>query len=44
MIEGVKILEEVPVYDGFWVPLLYIVASLCFIAITVVTIYCCKNK
>ena len=44
MIKGVEILEEVPVYDGFWIPLLYIVASLCFIAIALVTAYCYKNK
>ena len=44
MIEGVKILEEVPVYDGFWMPLLYIVAGLCFIATALVTAYCYKNK
>ena len=44
MIEGVKILEEVPVYDGFWMPLLYIVAGLCFIATALVTVYCYKNK
>lgn len=44
MIEGVKILKEVPVYDGFWMPLLYIVAGLCFIATALVTVYCYKNK
>lgn len=44
MIEGVKILEEVPVYDSFWMPLLYIVAGLCFIATVLVTIHCYKNK
>lgn len=44
MIEGVEILEEVPVYDGFWMPLLYIVAGLCFIATALVTAYCYKNK
>ena len=44
MIEGVKILEEVPVYDGFWMPLLYIVAGLCFIATALVTVYCYRNK
>ena len=44
MIEGVEILEEVPVYDGFWMPLLYIVAGLCFIATALVTAICYKNK
>lgn len=44
MIGGVTLLEEVSVYDGFWMPLLYIVAGLCFIATALVTIYCYKNK
>ena len=44
MIKGVKILEEVPVYDGFWMPLCYIVAGLCFIATALITAYCYKNK
>ena len=44
MIKGVEILEEVPVYDGFWMPLCYIVAGLCFIATALVTAYCYKNK
>ena len=44
MIDGVKILEEVPVYDRFWMPLLYIILGLFVIATIIVTIYCYKNK
>ena len=44
MIKGVRILEEVPVYDSFWMPLLYIILGLFTITTITVTIYCCKNK
>lgn len=44
MIKGVKILEEVPVYDGFWMPLLYITIGLFIISITIATIYCCSYR
>lgn len=44
MIKGVTLLEEFPVYDKFWMPLLYITLGLLIIATIVVTIYCCKNK
>ena len=44
MIKGITLLEEFPVYDKFWMPLLYIILGLFVIAVTVITIYCCKNK
>ena len=44
MVKGVNLIEEVPVYDGFWMPLLYITIGLFIISITIATIYCCNHR